>query len=182
VEFDIKKGGNKNMLNIALTNLGKYNEGELVFEWLELPASDEEIQETFKKIGVAEGSRYEEYFISDFETDIDGLDVGEYENLEELNELAERIDNLDTEELEIFQALMESVSSNIGNALDNVDNYYLMNDIKDDYDLGKYWIEESGCYEVPDNLKYYIDYEKFGRDIAMESDGYMTSYGWLQSA
>lgn len=30
-------------INIYLTNLGKYNEGELVGEWVELPVSDEEL-------------------------------------------------------------------------------------------------------------------------------------------
>lgn len=34
---------NTNILSIFVTNLGKYNEGELVGEWLELPATDEEI-------------------------------------------------------------------------------------------------------------------------------------------
>ena len=30
-------------LRVALTNLGKYNEGELIFKWLDLPATEEEI-------------------------------------------------------------------------------------------------------------------------------------------
>lgn len=54
-------------LRVALTNLGKYNEGELVFKWLDLPATDEEIEQAFKSIGVAEGTEYEEYFITDYE-------------------------------------------------------------------------------------------------------------------
>lgn len=29
------------MLKIALTNLGKYNEGQLVYKWLELPATED---------------------------------------------------------------------------------------------------------------------------------------------
>lgn len=29
------------MMNIYLTNLGKYNEGELVGEWVQLPISNE---------------------------------------------------------------------------------------------------------------------------------------------
>ena len=35
------------MMNIYLTNLGKYNEGELVGEWVQLPISNEELQEVF---------------------------------------------------------------------------------------------------------------------------------------
>lgn len=39
------------MLRVFLTNLGKYNEGELVGEWLELPAAEEEVQAAFRRIG-----------------------------------------------------------------------------------------------------------------------------------
>ena len=46
------------MMNIYLTNLGKYNEGELVGEWVQLPISNEELQEVFKRIGINE--EYEE--------------------------------------------------------------------------------------------------------------------------
>ena len=35
------------MMNIYLTNLGKYNEGELIGEWVELPVSQEELQKVF---------------------------------------------------------------------------------------------------------------------------------------
>lgn len=38
-------------LKVFLTNLGKYNEGELVGKWLELPATDEEIEEVKERIG-----------------------------------------------------------------------------------------------------------------------------------
>ena len=62
------------MMNIYLTNLGKYNEGELVGEWVQLPISDEELQEVFKRIGI-DGKEYEEYFIADYECDF--YEIGE---------------------------------------------------------------------------------------------------------
>lgn len=40
------------MLRIYLTNLGKYNEGMLVGEWVDLPVSEEELEKVFKRIGV----------------------------------------------------------------------------------------------------------------------------------
>lgn len=39
-------------MKIYLTNLGKYNEGELVGEWVELPASQEELEKVFERIGI----------------------------------------------------------------------------------------------------------------------------------
>lgn len=82
------------MLNIYLTNLGKYNEGELIGEWVKLPCDDFEV--VLKRIGISDepdenGRYYEEYFITDYETDVSGLQIGEYDDLDELNELAESI-------------------------------------------------------------------------------------------
>ena len=72
-----------------VTNLGKYNEGELVGEYLKFPTTTEEVQALFKRIGV-DGVRYEEFFLTDFESDISDLTdyMGEYENIDELNHLA----------------------------------------------------------------------------------------------
>ena len=37
------------MLNVWIGNLGKYNEGELVGEWLELPVSKKELDAFYEK-------------------------------------------------------------------------------------------------------------------------------------
>ena len=71
-----------NLLNVFITNLGKYNEGELVGEWLKLPCTEEELQASLKRIGI--NKEYEEYFITDYESDC-GIKIGEYENIIELN-------------------------------------------------------------------------------------------------
>jgi len=75
-----------------VTNLGKYNEGELCGEYLKLPATREDVQSLLARVGV-DGVLYEELFITDFETDIDGLVdcLGEYESIDELNYLAAKM-------------------------------------------------------------------------------------------
>ena len=35
-----------------ITNLGKYNEGFLVGEWVQFPVTNEEMQAVFKRIGI----------------------------------------------------------------------------------------------------------------------------------
>ena len=55
-----------------ITNLGKYNEGELVGETLKFPTTTEEVQALLKRIGV-DGVRYEEFFITSFDGDVLGL-------------------------------------------------------------------------------------------------------------
>ena len=75
------------MLRIYLTNLGKYNEGQLVGEWVELPVTEEELEKVLERIGISEepdenGNYYEEYFITDYESDFN-YKVGEYDSIEE---------------------------------------------------------------------------------------------------
>lgn len=42
------------MLKIYLTNLGKYNEGYLIGEWVTLPVDDDELEEVKQRIGINE--------------------------------------------------------------------------------------------------------------------------------
>jgi len=81
-----------------VTNLGKYNEGMLVGEWVKLPTTEEEMQKVFERIGIGKqdefGQPYEEWFITDYECPIYGVQkmLGEYESLDKLNFLASLID------------------------------------------------------------------------------------------
>lgn len=78
-------------IRIALTNLGKYNEGELVYTWLDLPATEDEINEALEAIGI-DGVEYEEYFITDYEAP---FSIYEYSSLGRLNELAKILSDAD---------------------------------------------------------------------------------------
>lgn len=74
-----------------ITNLGKYNEGELIGEWVKFPTTAEEIKAALDSIGIGQkddfGYAYEEWFITDYDCYVDGLydKLGEYVNLDELN-------------------------------------------------------------------------------------------------
>ena len=73
-----------------VTNLGKYNEGELVGEWVHFPTTEEEMKKVFERIGIGSkdefGQVYEEWFITDYDCSIHGVStlLGEYENLDKL--------------------------------------------------------------------------------------------------
>ena len=92
-----------------ITNLGKYAEGELVGETLKFPTTAEEVQALLKRIGV-DGIRYQEFFITSFDGDVLGLYeyLTEYENLDELNHLACLLSELDQNDLEKFEAVIDS--------------------------------------------------------------------------
>ena len=155
------------MLNIYLTNLGKYAEGELLGEWVELPVSQDELKEVFKRIGINE--QYEEYFITDYECDF--YEVGEYENLDTLNEIAEKLNELEEEESTVAKALMSECGYTLDEAIEKVNNgdYRIYSDCNDMTDVAYEVVEECGYLNnVPENVARYFDYEAFGRDLGIE--------------
>lgn len=153
------------MFNIYLTNLGKYNEGELVGEWVSLPASNEEIKSTLDSIGINE--EYEEWFITDYENDF-GYEVGEYDNLDDLNEKAASLEALTEDEREIVNALLS-----YGYDLEEIENLwddlYIFHDCNNMADVAEQYADETGLLDsMPENLRYYFDFEAFGRDMEIE--------------
>ena len=174
-----------------ITNLGKYNEGSLVGEWVKFPTTAEELQKVFERIGIGSkddfGQPYEEWFITDYDCYVDGLydKLGEYENLDELNYLASKLDEMSQGEYEQFQAAMEigdhsGSLQEIINLTENLDCYDIYPDIHDHDDLGRYYIEELDAMQVPEHLRNYIDYEAYGRDVALEEGGEFTDLGYVR--
>lgn len=120
-----------------VTNLGKYNEGELVGEWVQFPTTEDKMKEVFERIGIGSkdefGQVYEEWFITDYDCSIHGVSnlLGEYENLDKLNYLASRLDEMSRSELEHFVAIMDSGCDEVNDLDDlinltyNLDNYDL---------------------------------------------------------
>lgn len=148
------------MFNICIQNLAKYNEGELVFEWLELPATEEEIEEVLERV-----------LGKDYENSI-GYEVHEYSNIYKLNELAERLERIDDSGLTtILKAALE-IESDLEYAIEIVeqDGFYYY-DAKDEQDLGYYVVNEGFLGEISEELMGYIDYEAVGRDWAINTNG-----------
>lgn len=174
-----------------ITNLGKYNEGELVGEWVKFPTTAEEMKEVFKRIGIGQrddfGQPYEEWFITDYDCYVDGLydKLGEYESLDELNYLASKLDEMSDSEYAQFQAGMEMGDhcgslQEIINLTENLDCYEVYPHIEDYDDLGRYYIDELEVMQVPEHLQNYIDYEAYGRDVAMDENGSFTDQGYVR--
>ena len=180
-----------------ITNLGKYNEGKLVGEWVRFPTTEEKMKKVFERIGIEPGApdgyggHYEEWFITDYDCYVPGLmeaaRLGEYENLDELNFLASKIMELDDCELDRFEAAMEVADEtgsvkDIINLIDNPEKYEVYPGIENDEDLGHYYIEELGSIHLTDEVRDYFDYEAYGRDIAISEAGHYTSYGYVKDS
>lgn len=165
-----------------ITNLGKYNEGELVGETLKFPATAQAVQALLKDIGV-DGIRYEEFFITSFDGDVLGLYdyLGEYENLDELNHLACLLSELDRDDLAKFEAALDMGShtssvADIINLAENLDCYEFYPDIENGDDLGRFFTED---LPIPEELKDYFDYEAYGRDVSINEGGHFAFGGYI---
>lgn len=148
-------------ISIYLTNLGKYNEGELVGEWVDLPV-DDDFKQAFEDIGI--NDEYEEWFITDYETDFN-MNIGEYESIYKLNDIAEQLESLsDDDEIKV-KAYLSYYDDDIESAIDNIDNSMIHWDCSDMGDVARDLIDDAGFSSVSDDMKEYcFDYESYGSD------------------
>lgn len=165
------------MFKAWIGNLGKYNEGELVGEWLEFPCDEEEFEACLKRIGIGStdefGAPYEEYFVADYDSDFGSGELGEYPSYEELNEFGEKCEELeeldDTYGAGFAHSLIKEVGD-IDEVLDNADDLIVFEGDSDS-DIGYYWVEEvdGGVEHLDkDTLERYFDYEALGRDLGFD--------------
>lgn len=175
-------------LGAFATNLGKFNEGEIVGEWINFPIKQAAFQEVLNRIGINEN--YEEWFFSDYDTNLRGLSdvLGEYANTDELNYLAARLQEMDSYDYEKFYAMVEDEMDlpqtglpGLINLTFNTDKYDLNTEVFDEEDLGRYIIQDSGEYDrwKLEDILDYIDYEAFGRDRSINEGGTFTERGYI---
>lgn len=181
-------------LEVFVTNLGKYNEGSLVGEWVKLPTTEDKMKEVFERIGIGRddgtGHVYEEWFITDYDCSIHGVSklLGEYENLDALNYFASRLNEMSVAEQEQFVAIMDSGCDEVTdltsliNLTYNLDRYDFIPGIKDYDDLGRMYFEESGANEDGrfGSFVDYIDFAQYGEDCAINEDGRLTDQGYIR--
>lgn len=100
--------------------------------------------------------------------------------MEKTNEFAERMEALSEQEQEYVKLIMEEWLDNLQEALDIIESgdYIIWFDCNSMADVAEKQVEEYNLLgSEPSNLRYYIDFEKWGRDLDMEGtylegDGY----------
>lgn len=170
-----------------VANLGKYNEGEILGEWVGFPLEDEAREELLIRLKLAHrddsgelvsgyqdstGAIYEEYIILDYDTDEEFPTdkLGEYESLAELNDHAERFAAFDDCEKLAFRAAVEEFCK-LEEAFEKVENgdYRVYYNCDSMADVAEQYADETGMLgEIPDYLRYYFDFEALGRDMEIE--------------
>lgn len=157
-----------------ITNLGKYNEGELVGEWVSFPVDEDEFKKILNRIGI--NPNYEEWFVTDYDCNLNGFDwseLGEYPNLEDLQEFGELVQNIDDSEA-VSNAY--EVTSDLKEALEGLENgdinYY--SGVKTWDDWGHYIIDNlyGDISSIGlDVIETYIDYAALGRELKLDNWG-----------
>lgn len=188
------------MIKLYLANLGKYNEGILKGEWIELPLSETELEEAMVNIGVAHYDKegnfvpyvietdekgyeyvYEEYAIHDYETDLN-ISISEYSNLDNLNTIAE---NVEKYELDYVNALLDDgaidmkdlIEGDLEEIMQNHTFIELEPNMNEEQEVGYACVDEiygGPEYLSKEILERYFDYEAFGRDILLGGEGFVS--------
>ncbi len=158
------------MLNILLTNLGKYNEGELCGKWFDLEEYEDldDFREAgcFKQIGIGaprwDGTVYEEWFVTDYDTDIPGLPFSEYPDLENLIDIAHRAAELNDDDMRAVSAYMSFIDDDLDDALETAEDgeFLIYENCWSKADVARRQHDEGIILtEIPEELERFIDWE-----------------------
>ncbi len=142
---------------IYVACLASYNAGKLYGKWIDADQTAEEIQAEIREMLKGSPEPFaEEWAIHDYEG-FEGIRLDEYESIGKIAELARLIQ----EHGEAFAAYAGYVGLDYATAEGFEEAY-----------SGEWGSEEEfaedlmrECYEIPEHLEFYIDYEKFARDL-----------------
>ena len=188
------------MIKLYLANLGKYNEGILKGEWVELPLSETELEEVMVNIGVAHYDKegnfvpyvietdekgyeyvYEEYAIHDYETDLN-ISISEYSSLDNLNAIAENVEKYELDYVNVLLddgaiGMKDLIEGDLEEIMQNHTFIELEPTMNEEQEVGYAYVDEvCGGLEClsKEILERYFDYEAFGRDILLSGEGFVS--------
>ena len=177
---EFKKG---DRFAVYVANLGKYNEGESVGAWLELPVSQAELDrflserlglELDPQVAFEKGMRgepvYEEYAIHDTDISIPDLDidVSEYSNLSDLNILAATLADHQEVNLEAVSLCADQIASDITPL--QYANLIIQADEIPYYSYDFFGIEHSGTWSNEEKFGYTLLEDSPVREYLEEHD------------
>ena len=161
-------------ISIYLTNLRKYNEGELVGKWVELPISEDDLQEELDEVLGDD----EEYFITDWEAP-KGFDIGEYSNLYSLNEEAGEYEDILRDKFGGNEDALELALSEYDNNIsryESADVYIFSGDMSD---VAKEYISTYPIENVPQIFLDYFDFEAYGEYLKSCGGNFVEGNGFV---
>src|SRR5699024_7044425 len=166
------------MLNIFISDLGRYNAGELTGKWYDME-TEEGREEAAQAVADIEENGSGEYFISDYESDWADISAS-IGGFEEIAEVMAQVDELNETDKEIFKAVYSLEMYDMDDILRIVnDREYIFVEVAevdklfaDPFTELAYYYVENGIIEMDETAERYFDYERFGRDIDMNGATY----------
>jgi hypothetical protein len=176
-------------LKVYVANLSKYNNGELFGDWLNLPATHNEIK-AFLKTKVGLNSQCEEYGVHDYESD---FSLCECENIYTLNMLAVVLEQMSENEkglavaycdynglkdalsainvcMQVSELSYVQIDANTWGSKEEKLGYKLLDEINTDIKTALEQCKLGNSLSAYD----YFNFETFGRDASI-NDGYFAS-------
>ena len=158
-----------NEIRIYVADLAAYNSGYLHGIWIDATLEVSDIQDQINKMLAASPVEdAEEYAIHDYEG-FEGYSLGEYTGIDTAHEIAEFI-----EEFPDFGGALLNHFSTLDEARSAAEEDYCGCYVS----LADYAQElnEQGT-DIPESLRYYIDYDRMARDMEMNGDVFTIEIG-----
>lgn len=148
---------------IYVACLASYNNGILHGEWIDADLSEEKIYEEIQKILKSSPiEKAEEFAIHDYDNFWEA-ELGEYPGIEIVAKVGEFL----AEHGRIGAKVIDYCGHDLKQARGMIeDRYYGEYSSLEDY--AREYIEN--CWNVPDHVEPYFDYERFGRDLELGGD------------
>lgn len=152
-------------IRIYVACLAAYNNGKLHGAWIDATQYLDDIQDQINQmLNESPEENAEEYAIHDYEG-FGGYGVSEYEGIQSVNEIAAFIE----EYPDLAGELLSHFGGNLNDAREAMENNY-SGCYKSVADYAEEMTEDTS--QIPENLAYYIDYERMGRDMELGGDIY----------
>jgi len=166
--FNSELKGNKTMseeIRIYVADLAAYNNGKLHGVWINACDDKDDIQDQINKMLKQSPEGFaEEYAIHDYEG-FGAYGLGEYEGIDTVHDIACFIE----EHPELAGELLSHFGGHLDDAKKAVEENYC-GCYQSLADYAEELTEQST--EIPENLAFYIDYERMGRDMDLGGDVY----------
>ena len=146
-------------VKIFITNLAKYNAGDLVGDWVELPIyDDDELTETIAKVIESET---DEHFITDYEGDVV---INEHDSIVELNDFVREIEGFSESDQIAAIFLVNEINMSYAESLEHYQDVTAY-DVKTLKELAEYLVDEGYYGDIPESIIRYIDYDAIANDL-----------------
>lgn len=153
---------------ICWASLTAHTNGIIDGEWIDL--TDDNAMDKIKAFKDAREGH--EFFIGDSMASVP-MEIGEYDDPYKLVTFVKRLENLDETQLDAYEAMVSELGLDREEALNKAENWEFdaieWDSGNCEETIGYYYAEIGGFLDYDETISKYFDYEKYGRDICIES-------------